>query len=56
MKHKIILYQSEEGCSVCCLGLPGCWSQGETEKEGLSNIQDAITEYLSVIEELFPTN
>jgi len=49
MKHKIILYQSEEGCSVCCPGLPGCWSQGETEKEGLSNIQDAITEYLSVI-------
>ena len=56
MKHKIILYQSEEGYSVCCPGLPGCWSQGETEKEGLSNIQDAITEYLSVIVELFPTN
>lgn len=54
MKYKIVLYQSEEGYSVCCPGLPGCWSQGDTEEEALTNIQDAITEYLSVIEELYP--
>ena len=46
MKYKIILRQSEEGYSVCCPGLPGCWSQGETEDEALANIREAIREYL----------
>jgi hypothetical protein len=30
----------------------GCWSQGASEEEALQNIQDAITEYLSAIDEL----
>ena len=52
MKYRIALRQSEEGYSVFVPGLPGCWSQGATEKEALSNIQDAIREYLSVAADL----
>jgi len=52
MRYKIVLYKSEEGYSVSCPGLPGCWSQGSTETEALENIQDAIREYLAAVEEL----
>ena len=52
MKFKVALYSSEEGFSVSVPGLPGCWSQGETEKEALLNIEDAIREYLAVAIEL----
>jgi predicted RNase H-like HicB family nuclease len=48
VKFKVALYSSEEGFSVSVPGLPGCWSQGETEKEALLNIEDAIREYLAV--------
>lgn len=51
MKYKVLLQQSEEGFSVSCPGLPGCWSQGKTEEEALENIQDAIREYLEAIRE-----
>lgn len=51
MKYRIALHQSEEGFSVSVPGLPGCWSQGATEKEALENIRDAIREYLAVVEE-----
>jgi predicted RNase H-like HicB family nuclease len=46
MKFRVALYASEEGYSVCVPSLPGCWSQGATEKEALANIADAIREYL----------
>ncbi|MBA3787037.1 MAG: type II toxin-antitoxin system HicB family antitoxin, partial [Acidobacteria bacterium] len=46
MFYKVILQKSEEGYSVSCPGLPGCWSQGATEEEALENIRDAISEYL----------
>ena len=52
MKYKIALYKSDEGYSVSCPGLPGCWSQGTTEEEAVENIQDAIKEYLAAIDEL----
>ena len=48
MKYPVALTQTEEGYSVCCPGLPGCWSQGTTEEEALANIRDAIREYLEV--------
>ena len=51
MKYKVLLQQSEEGVAVSVPGLPGCWSQGETEEEALENIEEAIREYLAVIEE-----
>lgn len=49
MKYKIILKKSEEGYSVSCPSLPGCWSQGSTEQEAMENIRDAIQEYLAAI-------
>ena len=52
MRYKIALYQSEEGYSASCPGLPGCWSQGATEAEAMENIQAAIREYLTAVEEL----
>lgn len=51
MNYKVVLQKSEEGYSVSCPGLPGCWSQGETEQEALANIRDAISEYLAVVNE-----
>ncbi len=51
MRYKVALQKSEEGFSVSCPGLPGCWSQGATEQEALENIQDAIREYLAAVEE-----
>lgn len=52
MKYKIRLEQTEEGYSVSCPGLPGCWSQGQTEQEAIENIRDAIREYLAAIDDL----
>jgi predicted RNase H-like HicB family nuclease len=52
MKYKVVLHQFEEGHSVSCPGLPGCWSQGETEAEAIANIQDAIPAYLAAIVDL----
>ena len=51
MRYKVALRESEEGFSVSCPGLPGCWSQGRTEQEALENIRDAIREYLEAIAE-----
>ena len=48
LKFKVALRESEEGYSASVPGLPGCWSQGETEEEALENIEDAIREYLGV--------
>ncbi|GAB4504916.1 MAG: type II toxin-antitoxin system HicB family antitoxin [Anaerolineales bacterium] len=50
MKYKIRLEKTEEGYAVWCPGLPGCWSQGETEQEALENIKDAIKTYLETVE------
>ena len=52
MNYKVVLHKSDEGYSVSCPGLPGCWSQGESEAEALSNIRDAITDYLAVVGEM----
>lgn len=52
MKYKIALHHSDEGYSVSVPGLPGCWSQGKTEAEALANIEVAIREYFSVVEDL----
>jgi len=52
VRYKIALQETEEGFSVSVPGLPGCWSQGATEKEALENIQDAIQGYLAAREDL----
>ena len=49
MKYKVVLQMTDEGYSVSCPGLPGCWSQGVTEQEAIENIQDAIQEYLAAV-------
>ena len=49
VSHKVVLVLTEEGYSVCCRELPGCWSQGHTEQEALDNIHDAIEEYLAAL-------
>lgn len=52
MKYKIALHHDEAGYSVSVPGLPGCWSQGETEAKAVANIQDAIREYLAARDDL----
>ena len=49
MKYRVILKNTEEGYSVSCPGLPGCWSQGKTENEAIDNIRDAIADYQAVV-------
>ncbi len=51
MKYRVALRVHDEGYSVSCPSLPGCWSQGRTEQEALANIQNAIQEYLLAINE-----
>lgn len=52
MKYTVIFHRTEEGISASILGLPGCWSEGDTEEEALANIQDAISEYLAAVIEM----
>lgn len=48
-RFPITLYQDEEGWYVVeCPVIPGCMSQGETRKEALENIQEAIQLCLEV--------
>ena len=49
MKYLATLNKNEYGYSVSVPALPGCHSQGETEKEALENIQDAILTYLAIV-------
>jgi predicted RNase H-like HicB family nuclease len=52
MRYKVNIKRTDDGYAVWCSGLPGCWSQGETEEEALENIKDAIQAYLETVEEL----
>jgi predicted RNase H-like HicB family nuclease len=52
MKYTVIFHRTEEGISVSVPGLPGCWSEGDTEEEALENIQEAIQEYLAAVKEI----
>ena len=52
MAYRVDVRQSDEGYSVSCPELPGCWSQGATEEEALANMQIAIQEYVDAAEEL----
>ena len=43
MKFLVTIERDEEGFFVVeCPSLPGCVSQGQTEREALGNIKDAI--------------
>ena len=52
MKYRVVFKESEEGYSISCPGLPGCWSQGKTEAEALGNIRSAIQEYLTAVKKV----
>ena len=49
MRYKVLLHRTDEGVSVSVPGLPGCWSEGDTEEEALENIRDAIREYVAAL-------
>jgi predicted RNase H-like HicB family nuclease len=43
----VTMKQAEDGWIVAeCPALPGCVSQGKTEKEACENVQEAITAWL----------
>ena len=56
MRYKVNMQQTDEGYAIWVPGLPGCWSQGKTEKEALENIKDAIQSYLETVEKLSKDN
>ena len=47
MKYRILIEQDEDGMFIAeCPSLPGCISQGNSRRQALANIQDAIQGYL----------
>ncbi len=52
MTYKVVLTHTDEGYSINCPALPGCWSEGQTEAEALENIRDAISIYLDTISDV----
>lgn len=49
LKFYVTVDRDEDGVFVVeCPSIPGCFSQGSTEEEALTNIEDAIRSCLSV--------
>ena len=48
MKYSVIIHKSKYGYDIRVPALPGCHSQGETQKEALENIKNAILTYLEM--------
>ena len=47
MKYRVLIEQDEDGIFVVQVpSLPGCISQGETRKEAIRNIKEAVALYL----------
>ena len=47
MKYRIFIEQDDDGVFVAeCPALPGCISQGNSRREAVQNITDAISGYL----------
>ena len=49
MRYAVIVQKSKYGYHVECPALPGCVSQGDSSKEALANIKDAIRTYLLMV-------
>jgi len=49
MNFRVLLKKTEEGYAIWCPTLKGCWSAGASEAEALTNIKDAIEEYLAAV-------
>lgn len=53
MKFTVTITRDEDGMYIAeCPAIPGCVSQGRTEEEAQSNIQDAIKQCLEVRAEM----
>ncbi|MCZ6633266.1 MAG: type II toxin-antitoxin system HicB family antitoxin [bacterium] len=51
MKFRVLVDQDEDGIFVAEVPtLPGCISQGQTRKEALANVQEAIELYIESLE------
>ena len=49
----VVLEAAEEGGFVVSVpDLPGCWTQGETREEALTNAKEAVRAYLDSLAEL----
>lgn len=48
MKYSVLIHKSKYGYDAHVPALPGCHSQGDTEKEAVENIKDAILTYLEM--------
>lgn len=48
MKYLTLVHTSKYGYDIHVPALPGCHSQGDTKKEALENIKDAISTYLEM--------
>lgn len=49
MKFPVVIRPGEDGYFIAeCPILPGCMSQGKTEKDALANIREAIELWLEV--------
>lgn len=50
--RQVLVYPGEDGYWVVeCPSLPGCISQGRTKEEAITNIREAIQEYVAALEE-----
>ncbi len=52
MEYTFVIHKAEEGGYwVEVPALPGCYSQGESMDEVLSNVREAIAAYIAALEE-----
>jgi len=52
MHYAVVLEPGEDGWIIASVpSLPGCRSQGHSREEALSNIQEAISGYIAVLQE-----
>jgi predicted RNase H-like HicB family nuclease len=49
MEYTVVVRKTAHGYDVHCPALPGCHSQGDTEREALDNIKDAIRTHLAMV-------
>jgi len=52
MEYRVVLEPDTEegGFVIHCPALPGCYSQGDTKEEALSNIREAIQAYIESLQ------